>query len=232
MDKKIKLSKRLAAVAGLIPYGNGVVDVGTDHGYIPVYLAQNGYPGKITASDIRKGPLESAMSSAREYGAADRISFRLADGLAGAEQDGADAVVIAGMGGETIAKILEKAPWTKNGVELILQPQSKIDVLADWLCGNGYYIKNAVLCRDDGRIYLALRASGGAGERPGPFCLNLLIKSADPLWGEYLQGIISKEEAALRGMKMSKDAGAEAEKTEAVLRELIKIGEENGLWRL
>jgi tRNA (adenine22-N1)-methyltransferase len=212
--------------------GVGVADIGTDHGYIPVYLAQNGYSGKIIASDLRAGPIDSAKSSGREYGVYDKISFRLADGLNGVSPGEADTVIIAGMGGETIINILEAAAWTKSGVELILQPQSKVQELTDWLMSSGYAVGSSSLCRDDGRIYIILTAHGGNGEAPGLYCLDLLIKSNDPLWGEYLRSLILREENILRGLKMANGREDEKKRAEALINELRRIGEENGLWQL
>ncbi|NLT13462.1 MAG: SAM-dependent methyltransferase, partial [Clostridiales bacterium] len=122
--KYLELSKRLQAIAAYVKQGSAVADIGTDHGYIPVYLAQHNIARRIIAADIRKRPLARAQLSSVEYGVDDRIEFRLTDGLDGLQEAGLDTIIIAGMGGETIAGILERAPWvlTEN-VRIILQPQ-------------------------------------------------------------------------------------------------------------
>ena len=134
----IKLSARLMAIAQLVPPLGGVADVGTDHGYIPVWLAQNGHDGKLFATDIKKAPLAHAKQTASEYEQADKIAFHLCDGLAALNGAEIGTVIIAGMGGENIAEILAAAPWAKeNKALLILQPMSKSAHLRKWLFDNG-----------------------------------------------------------------------------------------------
>ncbi len=133
--KEFRLSPRLYAIARAAESGRHIVDVGTDHGYIPVWLALRGQTERITATDIRPGPLERAMRSAEAHGVESRIRFVLCDGLSYDGASAADSVIIAGMGGETIISILAGAPWTKSGTRLILQPQTRQDELCVWLAG-------------------------------------------------------------------------------------------------
>jgi tRNA (adenine22-N1)-methyltransferase len=115
------------AIASFIHRGASVADIGTDHGFLPVYLAQNGLARSIIASDISAGSLEAARRSATNYGVSDKITFIVAPGLSGIKETDVDTIVIAGLGGETIAAILNEAPWTRySDIKLILQPQSKI----------------------------------------------------------------------------------------------------------
>jgi dinuclear metal center YbgI/SA1388 family protein len=157
----IRLPERLRAISELIPEGAFVADIGTDHGILPVYLAQSGRTRHIIASDIGAGPLSSARRTAEKHGVGDMIRFVAAPGLEGVGETEADTIVISGMGGETIAGILMGAPWTKHrGVRLILQPQTKIGVLYDFLRENGYHIINAGPARDRGRRYTIILAEG------------------------------------------------------------------------
>ena len=96
------MNKRLEEIYALIGEGRGLVDVGTDHGYIPAALAKSGYSGKIIASDINPGPLQAARRSAESAGVADKIDFLLCDGLDGCDPSAIDTIVIAGMGGVPI----------------------------------------------------------------------------------------------------------------------------------
>ncbi|NCC68024.1 MAG: SAM-dependent methyltransferase, partial [Clostridia bacterium] len=147
----IKLSERLLSIAKLIPSCGGVADVGTDHGYIPVWLAQNGHSGGLFATDINKGPLEHAKQTAAEYGQAGKISFFLCDGLKALSGREISTVIIAGMGGENIAEIISAAPWMKeNHSLLILQPMSKSAFLRQWLFNNGYSVLSEQLVDDGG----------------------------------------------------------------------------------
>lgn len=158
----IRLSNRLQAVASWIAPCGTVADVGTDHGYLPVWLLQTHTAQRVIASDIHAGPLDRARRSAAAYSLENAIRFELCDGLQFAGADAADTVVIAGMGGETIITILDAAPWTRQGRRLVLQPQSKIRELTDWLQDNGYMLADAQLCLDAGKLYLILDVRGAA----------------------------------------------------------------------
>ncbi|MGE4485602.1 MAG: tRNA (adenine(22)-N(1))-methyltransferase TrmK [Oscillospiraceae bacterium] len=235
---EIKLSNRLMSVYNLIPDGARVIDVGTDHGYIPVCLALEGKGKSIVASDIRSGPLERARFSAEKYGVAVKIDFVLTDGLSGFDRDSADCVVIAGMGGETIIRILQAAPWTKNaGKTLVLQPQSKSQELCLWLFKNGYSVKDAALTKDEGKYYVAMKVTSGHEAYASKAALIVhpqLLKNRDPLLPEYIDGLISKLSRSASGMERAKatDRRAEAEDMKAIVTALRAIREEIGKWPL
>jgi len=148
------LSARLAAVASLIPPGSRLVDVGTDHARLPVFLLAEGICPFVIATDISPGPLEAARRGARRAGITSGLDLRLGDGLEAVFSDEVDTVVIAGMGGETIAGILRRAPWLKSEpYRIILQPQSKIPELIDSLSEEGYCILGQHTVEDAGRTY-------------------------------------------------------------------------------
>ena len=156
MQRIKKLPERLKTIAGFIGPGASVIDVGTDHGYLPVYLAQTESARRIIASDISAGSLGAARRAAEKYGLSDRIEFIVAPGLTGVSEADVDTIVIAGMGGETIAGILEASPWAVNCRRIILQPQTKIEELRCWLRENGYAIQEEKQARDRGRDYTVL----------------------------------------------------------------------------
>ena len=156
MTRKSKLPARLKTVAGFIENGAAVADVGTDHGYLPVYLAINGLARRIIATDISAGSLAAARRSAAKYGVTDMISFVVAPGLSCVCPTEVDTIVIAGLGGETIAGILGDAPWTKEGKRLILQPQTKIEELRRFLDENGYTTLDTKQTHDKGRDYVVI----------------------------------------------------------------------------
>ena len=123
------------------PRGARLADVGTDHAYLPACLLMEGKIPSAIAADLREGPLRRARETAAEYGCGDRMAFRLCDGLSGIRPEETDAVVIAGMGGETIAQILEAAPWVRTRkIPLVLQPMSSIPELRQWLGEDGFHI--------------------------------------------------------------------------------------------
>lgn len=157
----IHLSPRLAAVAALVPPGAAVIDVGTDHAMIPVWLVQTGRSPKVLATDIRSGPLQSAAALLEKTRTGDRIRLLQTDGLDGVSPRDGDTVILAGMGGETMISILSAAPWTREGALLILEPQSKGADLRRWLIQSGYQIGSERLVEDAGRLYPILTAVGG-----------------------------------------------------------------------
>ena len=232
MSGERRLSKRLQAVADLVRPGS-VADVGTDHGYMAVYLLQKGIATDVTATDIHEGPLAAARATAAAQGLEGQIRFVLCDGLTGCAP--ADTVVIAGMGGETIAHILQNAPWTKSGAHLILQPQSKQDVLTQWLHDNGYRILDARLVEDEGRLYTVFVAQGGP-PRPiaGPeelYVNRLLVEKRDPLLPAYTAFLMERLERAYRGLeKAAVPRPAEQARLKSILHGLKAIKQEADKW--
>lgn len=233
--KQIKLSPRLAEIASLIPPGSSVVDVGTDHGYIPVFLAQTGTYGALAASDINPGPLKNARQSASTYGVSGNIRFELCSGLAFQGSEQYRTVIISGMGGELIASILESAPWTKLGRTLILQPNSKIDDLNRWLHENGYHVTDARLIMEHRKFYQILSVSGGRTEAiltHAEFLVHpVYVQRKDPLLPEYLDRLIQKYEHALAGMSSGNISAAETEEIQHLLNDLKNMRKETEAWQ-
>lgn len=159
---EIKMNKRLSAIATLVNEGKGLVDVGTDHGYLPAYLAASGYKGALFASDINEGPLHSARRTAAESGQKERICFLLCDGLSLCPPEEIDTIVIAGMGGDMIVKILDEAEWCMDPrYHLILQPMTKAEVLRYWLVYNEFAIESETIVEDGGTLYQIISSRFG-----------------------------------------------------------------------
>ena len=160
------MDKRLEKIAQMIQNGRGVADVGTDHGFLPVRLARNGYTGRLFASDINPGPLSAARRSAEAAGAEDRIEFLLCDGLEDCPRDEIDTIVIAGMGGDAICGILDRAEWCMDGgYTLLLQPMTKAEVLRYWLVNNGFRLTREAIV-PDGRAFYQIIEARCAGNMP------------------------------------------------------------------
>ena len=161
-QKKLELSPRLQLLANWVQPGVRIADVGTDHAFLPVWLALQGRVSGAIASDLREGPLARGAETAREYGAANLVETRLCGGLDAIRPEEVDTVIIAGMGGETIVHILEKAPWTADGSHtLLLQPMSKVEMLREFLAGNGYEIVREQLVQDRGTVYPVMEIRAG-----------------------------------------------------------------------
>ncbi len=146
--------------------GIGMIDVGTDHAIIPIALVQKGYRGKLFASDIHPGPLRKAKYSAQEAGVAEQICFQLCDGLALCPPTDIDCILIAGMGGETICRILDQAEWIfDRPYQFIFQPMSHAEVLRYWLVHNEIRIDREEIISENGQLFQIISASLGKSPR-------------------------------------------------------------------
>jgi len=224
MDRKqLALQPRLHMLARLVPEGCRLTDVGTDHGYLPVALLQQGRIAAAIASDIGAEPLEHARRTAMQYGV-DGMDFRLCAGLSGVAPEETDVIVIAGMGGETIISILQDAPWTADGRHrLLLQPMTKAAALRHWLADNGYTFTDEHLVEDKGRIYPILCVKGGVF-RPLTEAEALcgVLLADDPLYAAYLTEHITKLRRSAEGLRRSSapDGGRLAAQAESLAAEL------------
>ncbi len=155
----INLSYRLSAAASLVKGGGIVADIGTDHGYLPIYLIQSGKIKKAIAADIGKMPLENARSSVAQYKLADKIELRLSDGLNSFKENEVNEIVFAGMGGTLIAEKLKEASWIKNkNLHFVFQPQSRAEDLREFLFSNGFEIGTEIATHEGNRFYIAFDA--------------------------------------------------------------------------
>lgn len=208
-EKQLCLSARLQLIADLIPHGSRLADIGTDHAYLPVWLVQQGRISFAAACDVNAGPLERARSTAQRFGCTGALSFRLGDGLACVSPDEVDTIVIAGMGGETIAAILTAAPWT-NGTDhrLLLQPMTKAELLRPWLAAHGYAIREEHLLYENHTYFPVLSVMGGAEKKeltPGQ-CWGGVALEHDALQDAALEQTISRLRRALEGLERSNTA--------------------------
>ena len=199
----LTLSSRLAFLAGWVPQGARLADLGTDHAYLPVWLDIHGQVSKAIAADLRPGPLQRARETGRLYGAC-HVDYRLCDGLAGISAEECDTIVIAGMGGENIAGILQRAPWTADGRHtLLLEPHSRAEVLRAFLAQNGYAIRREALVRDRGFLYPVMEVTAGEMSlSPGQiYCGAKLLH--DPLGERYIIEKIIRLQGAVAGLNRS-----------------------------
>lgn len=155
----INLTPRLVAAASLVRGGGIIADIGTDHGYLPVFLLQSGKVEGAFAADIGKQPLQNAEKAVEKYGLSDKISLRLSDGLRSFSPDDADEFVFAGMGGTLIAEKLRETPWIKDGkYHFVFQPQSRAEDLRRFLFENGFEINREIATHEGRRVYIAFDA--------------------------------------------------------------------------
>lgn len=229
------LSKRLTTIASFVPQGSRVADVGTDHGYVPIYLVKNEVASSAIAMDVRTGPLMRAEEHIREYGLEDRIEVRLSDGLSGLQAEEADTVVISGLGGPLMVEILDRGAAVAQTVKhFVLSPQSDIPGVRVYLREHGYRIEKEVFLKDDGKYYTVMLVTHGQS-RPGRYIDDLygkyLLDHCDPVLMEYLrkdeiryQNLLPellrspKEETRARGEKMQEEL--------TYIRQALRIMEE------
>ena len=157
--KQVQLSNRLLAAAGMVTKGNIVADIGCDHAYTSIYLCQAGIAPKVIAMDVNKGPLVGARAHVEEAGLASQITIRLSDGLQKLAPGEADTVLLCGMGGLLMIKILSDFPEaTASLKELVLQPQSEVGEVRMFLHKQGYEITKEHMLKEDGKFYVMMRA--------------------------------------------------------------------------
>ncbi|MBR1599180.1 MAG: SAM-dependent methyltransferase [Lachnospiraceae bacterium] len=234
--KRPVLSKRMEAVMGLVPRNISVVcDVGCDHAYVPIRLITDGIADKVIAMDVRSGPLEIARSNIREYGLEEAIDTRLSDGLTKLLPMEAEAIVIAGMGGLLVKRILEEGSHILHSDKppfLVLQPQSDIDKVRHFLYERSYHIVKEAMVFEDGKYYTVILAHPG---EETPYALEedfiygrCNIENHDRVLLEYLkkeysiyQGILARlDEALSTEDPESRDSVNMESKTEMRLDEL------------
>ena len=157
--RMFQLGNRLTACASFVRPGCKLVDIGTDHAYLPIFLVKNNQIERAIASDIRIGPLQKAAMHVKKYGVEDLVQTRLSDGLEVIFENEADDILIAGMGGELIAKIIEAADWLRNPEKhLILQPMTTAEDLRRSLKREGFTVLEEKAAIEDGKVYSVMLA--------------------------------------------------------------------------
>lgn len=192
MNSVAQLSPRLQTVANFVRPGARLADVGTDHAYLPIALLQEAKITFAIATDLREGPLAQAAAHARQSGVGAALALRCGDGLAPVRAEEADDIVIAGMGGELIAKILAATSWVCDpGKRLILQAMSSAEDLRRFLVRESFYIEQEVAVRDGGRVYTVICAHFSTTEHnarfPGFDYIGELHPQASPEAQEFAE---------------------------------------------
>ncbi len=222
MDKAIKLDGRLSRCAEFVRDGARVADIGTDHAYLPVYLALNGRIKSAIAADINKKPLESGAETINRFGVSDIVKTRLSDGLAEIECSECDDVVIAGMGGELICSIISNAEWLKNSEKrLILQPMTRAEILRKYLYKNGFEILREQAAEGGGRIYTVMLVRYCAKSRELTAAQSYIgrLGFESELDRAYIRGVAASLEKKRDGLA----AGGDIESSAAVSEIAVEI---------
>lgn len=158
----LKISDRLATVASLIPAGANLVDIGTDHGYVPIWLLQNQRIASAIAMDVNKGPLARAKDNRDKYGFSEVMDLRLSNGFEKLHPGEGDSVLIAGMGGPLMIRIIEEGRENASSIQTwVLQPQSEIPSVRRYLHEHDFIIVEEIMLKDEGKYYMAMKAVPG-----------------------------------------------------------------------
>lgn len=204
----VKISNRLTTAAALVTQGYTLADVGTDHGYIPIYLLQQKKIPAAIAMDINEGPLERAKEHIALYGLQAYIQTRLSDGVAALKPGEVEAVLIAGMGGGLVMHILKDGEKVcQSAKELILQPQSEIEHVREFLREKGYTILAEDMVYEDGKFYPMMKVQY-QGENENAQKASEVLKLSDLYGGLLLQNrhpvlktFLEKEKLIYTGIK-------------------------------
>lgn len=224
------IDKRLLTAVKYLRRGRVLCDVGTDHAYLPIYAVLDGISPAAVASDINEGPAERARLHVASYGIEDRIKVVRTDGLTGLGKYLPEDIVIFGMGGELIARIIDASPYPKNeSVRLILQPMTCSDALRVYLAENGFDIIGETLSDDGDKIYVTICAeysgvpkSLSVTERLfGAY--NIESNATDPIFSRLVDRVENAYEVRRRGRS---SAGLDVSEEDGVLAEIRRMKKE------
>lgn len=155
------ISKRLKAVADVVTEGYRVADIGTDHGYVPIYLIKEKKVPYAYAMDINAGPIRSAIANVENDGLEDQIEVIQSNGMEKLKDGMAQSVVIAGMGGDLIVEILKNSPVMNSIEELVLSPHRGCDIVRRYLHSIGWKITFEQMLIDASKYYTIIKAVPG-----------------------------------------------------------------------
>ncbi len=223
----IPLSNRLLACAGFVNPGDRVADIGCDHGYLGIYLINQGIASAVIASDVNQGPLDSAVKNAVKFGVSENIRFYLSDGVRNIPRE-FDTMVCAGMGADTMISILEAAPWLKNKqYRLILQCQSRRPALRRYLSDHGWCILRETLAQDGKFLYPVMEvvfAPAPPLTEAQTHISPALLACKSPLMPEFFQRICIGLQTSIQGLTQAGKAD-KAKQFSDILEELKNMYE-------
>ena len=230
----MNLSLRLEAVKSTVEPSRVCCDIGCDHGYVSISLINEGLAEHCIACDINEGPLKAARENISNAGLSDKIETRLSDGLHKIDvSDNPDSIVIAGMGGRLMVKILDEGEAVVNKAsQLVLQPQSELFLVRQWVRKKGFFIKNEKIVLDAGKYYFIMNVSTSGSQEalkePVPevydYYSEYLIKEKNELLREYLYKGLSNNRHLLKGISPDKQEGL-IKQTELIETALGLMGE-------
>lgn len=223
------LTERLKKVAEYVKNAECLADIGTDHGYIPIFCVLNNSAKSAVASDVNEGPLKSAEKNIEKYNLSGKISTRLSNGFENFEKGSFDTAVIAGMGGLLINEIIEKGRDKFSAdTRIIIQPMIAQSEVRRYLSENGFVIEDESLAREENKIYNIFLCKKGE-EKLSEFDIFVgkrLFEKKDPLFAQHMENKIFTLTKIVNGLKMAENGGDELVKREKELGYYIKARNE------
>ena len=199
------LDERLDLCASFVRKGSKIVDIGTDHAYLPIWLVYNGVTDSAVASDVRKGPLDNAKNNIIRYGLDDKIRTVLSDGLDKINSEDADDIIMAGMGAELIVAFIDRTEWLFDGSKrLILQPMTRSNILRRYLYEKGFRILDEKACVSLGKSYSVICCEfDGITRKPTAEeeYIGKLGNNNDPITLRYISVVNKKLKYKIRGLE-------------------------------
>ena len=231
-DLNLNLPPRLALITSKVDINSKVADIGTDHGYIPIYLIKNGISNHVIASDINEGPLNKALLNIKKHGADNFVKTVLSDGLEKINTEEIDTIIIAGMGGVLICDILSEAKSKIRKIKkLILQPMTAHEELRKWLNNNDFLIVDEELALEQKKIYNVIAAKPGKEiieDNIYYYIGKKLLEKKDPVLPYLLNQKIEEHKKIIKNLQSEKSPKAlmklkECEKMLEKYRELKRM---------
>lgn len=220
----MNLSVRMSEIVKYVPKGSKVIDVGTDHAYVPIYLRKNKIAASVLATDVNKGPLEKAAKNIAKY-KVDNIALKHTSGLEGINYYVPDVVMISGMGGFLVIDIIKTSLELVNKVSrLILQPQHDIDEVRKYIHSIGFKIIDESMVYDAGKYYVVIVCEHGIESYENEYEYTYgkkLIENRQDIFKEWINMTINRNNTILENIK----AAADNETSESYVRrrdELVK----------
>lgn len=212
MEIEKMITPRLNAILKLVPKCKTVCDVGTDHAYIPAYLVKKGICQQAIAMDLREGPLKRAKETVKRCNMEENVSLRLSNGLEKLEENEADVIVIAGMGGLLINEILSANAEKHKKALFILQPMTAEEEVRKYLEKNGFEIVDECLAREENKLYTIMAVKKGYMKTENELNYYIgrkLFENNDPQLKFAVERLLKKYRLILEGLKTAKNADDE-----------------------
>lgn len=219
---------RLECIKSMVSKCKVTADIGTDHGYVAEMLLIDNICNKVIATDLNEGPLNRAIEHLTASQLDTKCDFRLGSGLTVLKENEADALIIAGMGGELIADIIEASKnIALKATQLILQPMTTADKLRCYLYENGFKIIDENIVKELHHYYFVIKAVPGKDEAQDEIYYEIskiLLDKKEPLMTEYLNRLLSINENIIRSIEKNNNSDYN-EKIDALKRKNDEIRE-------